>query len=85
MPKENMNAFEAFIRHNRTAAKEANKAAMGLLPQEFWDHSKNAIEESVQGFAVVVGAAVQGARKSYQRTKPQQEPEPKRKVEVEIE
>lgn len=46
--------FEEFVERQRKAFEEAGKAIEALIPPEFKEHSKNAINESIEGFRVLV-------------------------------
>lgn len=50
--------FEAFVEHQRKAFDEASKAIEALLPPEFKEHGKAAVNESLEGFRVLVNAVV---------------------------
>jgi hypothetical protein len=50
--------FEAFVRHQRKAFDEANKALDALVPPGFKEHGKEAGREFVKGLKVLADAAL---------------------------
>jgi hypothetical protein len=61
-PTEN-NPFDKFAEHQRKAAEEAGKALESLLPPEFKEHGRIAVEEFMEGFRVLFNAAVDEIKK----------------------
>jgi hypothetical protein len=58
-PKGETKPFDAFLEHQRRAAEEAGKALESLLPPEFREHGKAAINESIAGFRVLIDALME--------------------------
>ncbi|NDJ61710.1 MAG: hypothetical protein GYB67_11330 [Chloroflexi bacterium] len=60
------NAFNQFVDHQRRAFEEAGRAVDALLPEGFKEHSQKARSEFLNGFRVLVDAAVENLEKSSQ-------------------
>jgi hypothetical protein len=50
--------FDSFVEHQRKAFEEASKAIDALIPPDFKEHSRTAINESLEGFRVLVNSFV---------------------------
>jgi hypothetical protein len=58
------NPLEQFIQHQRRAVEETGKALETFLPPGFKDHSSEAGRQFVQGFKVLVDAAIKEMEKA---------------------
>ncbi len=56
--EERMNAFEAFLEHQRKAISEAAQALVSLLPVAFKEHGEAAVREVVEGYRTLVNSAI---------------------------
>lgn len=54
MENETRKNFDQFVEHQRRALDEAEKAIDALIPPDFKEHARNAVNESVEGFRVLV-------------------------------
>ncbi len=82
------NALEQFVEHQKTAAEEAGKALLSLIPSGLRTHGWKAIEETAKGFGVLVEGAASEVKKALDSVDDKQ-PEatkktgPKVKIDVE--
>jgi hypothetical protein len=89
---QNEKPFDAFVGHQKRAAEEAAKAIESLLPPEFREHGKAAINESVEGFRILVNAVMDELKPSANKSEEKAEDTPppsasktgKTKVKVEL-
>src|SRR5688500_12787525 len=57
------NPFDKFTEHQRKAFEEATKAIDALLPAEFKEHGRAALEEFVEGFRVLFNVTLDEVKK----------------------
>ena len=76
--------FEEFVERQRKAFEEASKAVEALVPPEFKDHTKSAINESIEGFRVLVNWLVDEVKSEVNKDDKKDDAPPMGKVKVEV-
>jgi hypothetical protein len=56
MADEKNKPVDDFIEHQKRALEEAGKALEALVPPEFREHGKAAVNESIEGFRVLLNS-----------------------------
>jgi hypothetical protein len=56
MADEKKKPVDDFVEHQKRALDEAGKALESLLPPEFREHGKAAVNESIEGFRVLLNS-----------------------------
>ena len=56
MADEKQKPVDEFVEHQKRALEEAGKALEALLPPEFREHGKAAVNESIEGFRVLLNS-----------------------------
>lgn len=88
MTEKQEKPFEAFVEHQRKALEEASKAVEALLPPEFKEHSRAALNESIEGFRVLINFVLDEIKEGVNRESTAEEPPKsttgKSKVKVEL-
>lgn len=82
------NALEQFVEHQKTAAEEAGKALLSLIPSGLRKHGWKAIEETAKGFGALVGGAADEVKKALDSVDEKNPESPKKsgtKVKVDVE
>ncbi len=65
--------LQRFLDHQIAAVNETGKALQALVPQGFKDHSRNAQEEFLKGFKVLIDSARESVEGEVQKVKQAQE------------
>lgn len=82
------NTLEQFVEHQKTAAEEAGKALLSLIPPGIRTHGWKAIEETTKGFVVLVEGAATEFKKTLDgiddKTKSSEAKSPATKVRVDM-
>jgi len=76
--------FEEFVDRQRKAFEEAGKAMESLIPPEFKEHTKAAVNESLEGFRVLMNWLVDEVKDEVNREDKGNDMPPAGKVKVEV-
>jgi hypothetical protein len=72
-----------FAQHVKAAASSAGKQWKSLIPQEFWQHGREAKREMLLAFRTVVDGAIDRLETMEEKTASRREAPRKAKIEVE--
>lgn len=81
------NPFDKFTEHQRKAFEEASKALESLLPPDFKEHGRVALEEFMESFRVLFNAALDEIKKevnNYTKAADENGGEGGRKIRVDL-
>jgi hypothetical protein len=67
--------FENFIEHQRKAFDETGLAIESLLPVAFKEHSKTALQETIEGYRQLVNSVIDSVVEQIEKMRPADEAE----------
>lgn len=85
---EEKSSFDTFLDHQKKAMEEAGKALEALFPPEVRTHGRAAVNESIEGFRVLVNSVLDDIKVQVNKTEDAASESPKttgkNKVKVDV-